>query len=63
MERIDVADADVGEEAAFLAPVDLGLRPRQHLEPAMQPLQRIVISVGELGGDLGRACATNILTR
>jgi hypothetical protein len=32
-------------------------------EAAMQTAQRVVVSLGQLGGDLGLAAAKNILTR
>jgi acyl transferase domain-containing protein/acyl carrier protein len=37
VEGIDLRDARMREDAALVAPVDLGLRPRDHLEPAVQP--------------------------
>src|SRR5215218_2091215 len=51
VERVDPADPDVGEDSALLAPVDLGLRPGDHLEPAVQPRQGAVIAGADLGGD------------
>ena len=38
-----VRDADVGQQVALIAPVDLGLRPGHDLEPAVQPAQRVVV--------------------
>jgi hypothetical protein len=41
----------VGEDSAFVAPVDLGLSARDDFEPAVQPAQRTLIGLGQLGGD------------
>jgi hypothetical protein len=46
VERVHVFDAHMGEQVALIAPVDLGLRARHHLEPAVQTPQRVVISAG-----------------
>lgn len=51
MERVDGPDPDVGEEVAFVAPVDLGLGTRDDLEAAVQPGQRVLIGFGELSSD------------
>lgn len=63
VEGVDVPNADVGEQVAFLAPVDLGLRARDHLETAVQPDQRILIRDRQLGGHPGRSTARYSLTR
>ena len=39
------------EQVALVAPVDLGLGARDDLEAAVQPGQRVVVAVGEFGGD------------
>ena len=51
MERIHLADPDVGQHAAFISPVDLALPARDHLEPTMQPGQRIVLGLPKIGRD------------
>ena len=51
MERVHVWDADVGQQVALVAPVNLRLRTRDDLEAAMQTPQRVVVPVRELGGD------------
>ena len=51
VERVDLRDADLGEQVALVAPVDLGLRTRDDLEPAVQPAQRVLVPVSEFGGD------------
>ena len=57
-------DADVGEQVALVAPVDLGLRAGHHLEPAVQPGQRVLIDRPPSSAAIrGRASARNILTR
>ena len=45
MERVDLADPGLEQDPAFVAPVHLGLRPGDHLEPAMQPRQPLVAVV------------------
>jgi hypothetical protein len=45
VERVDLRDADMGDDVALVAPVDLRLCPRHVLEPAMQPAQRELSSV------------------
>ena len=45
------AGRDGTEDVALVSPVDLGLRARDHLEPAVQPGQRVVVVLGELGRD------------
>jgi hypothetical protein len=39
MERVDLRHTLLEQDAGFIAPVDLGLRPGDDLEPAMQPRQ------------------------
>src|SRR6476619_5046055 len=39
MERVDLHDPLLEQDGAFVAPVDLGLRPGDDLEPTMQPRQ------------------------
>lgn len=39
------------EQAALLAPVDLRLSARHHLEPAVQPVQRVVVANLRIVGD------------
>jgi hypothetical protein len=51
VERVHVADPDMGQHIPLVAPIDLRLRARHHLEPAVQPGQRVLISGGQLGGD------------
>ena len=64
VERVHLADADVGEQVALVAPVDLGLRAGDDLEPAMHPDQRIDLrSSASSAAIRGRASARNILTR
>lgn len=41
----------MGEHVALVAPVDLGLGTGDDLKPAVQPSQRVLITLGELGGD------------
>jgi hypothetical protein len=41
VERVDLRDPDVGQDAALITPVDLRLRAGHHLEPAVQPSQLI----------------------
>jgi hypothetical protein len=47
VERIDHADAKI----TLIAPVDLGLSTRQHLESAIQPGERVLILLGKLRSD------------
>jgi hypothetical protein len=51
MERIHSRDCDVGQQVALVAPVDLSLRTRDDLEPAVQTRQRVVVTISELGSD------------
>ena len=37
VERVDLHHALLEQDLTIVAPVDLGLRPGDHLEPAMQP--------------------------
>ncbi len=39
VEGVAVRDPGIGEDAVLVTPVDLGLRSRDHLEPAVQPRQ------------------------
>ena len=41
----------MGEQITLVAPVDLGLRPRDDLEPAMLPQQRLILIITEFRGD------------
>jgi hypothetical protein len=43
----------MGQDLALVAPVHLSLRTRGHLEPAVQPVQRIVLLLAQLRGDTG----------
>ena len=52
VERVNPRDAGMGEDAALVAPVDLGLRSRDHLEPAVQPRQ-LRRRVAQFGRDPG----------
>jgi hypothetical protein len=51
VERVHSRDADMGEQITLITPVDLSLRARDDLEPAMQTAQRVVVGLGQLGGD------------
>ena len=39
MERVDLRDPRIEQDGALVAPVDLGLRAGDDLEPAVQPVQ------------------------
>ena len=52
VEGVDLRDPGMGEDAALVAPVDLGLRSRDHLEPAVQPRQ-LRRRIAQLGRDPG----------
>ena len=41
----------MGQQVALIAPVDLSLRTRDDLEPAVQTAQRVLVPVSEFGGD------------
>ena len=43
MERLHLANPDVAEQPALIAPVDLPLPARNHLEPAIQTGKPIVV--------------------
>ena len=51
VERVGLGYPGMRQDAALLTPVDLRLNARQHLEPAVQPAQRVLITGFELGGD------------
>ena len=51
MEGVDGRNTDMAEQIALLAPIDLGLHARHHLEAAMQPGQPVVLAVAELGSN------------
>jgi hypothetical protein len=53
MERVDLGDPLLEQDRALVAPVDLGLRPRDDLEPAVQPGQPVVVISGEALASLG----------
>ena len=52
VERVHLADPNMGEDAALIAPVHLGLSARHHLEPAVQPGQ-LAGRIPQLRGDPG----------
>lgn len=54
MEGIDLRNADVGQDRALVAPVDLRLRAGHHLEPAVQPGQLIRLDPQFLGDPRSR---------
>lgn len=41
----------MGQQVALVAPVNLRLRTRDHLEAAVQTPQRVVVGLGQRGGD------------
>jgi hypothetical protein len=45
VERVDLRHALLEQDLAFVAPVDLGLRPGEDLEPPVQPRQSLVAVV------------------
>jgi len=51
VERIHLGDADVGQQVALVAPVNLRLRTRDNLEATVQTAQRVLVPVNEFGGD------------
>jgi hypothetical protein len=51
MERVHGRDADMGQQVALIAPVDLSLRTRDDLETTVQTAQRILVPVSEFGRD------------
>jgi hypothetical protein len=53
VERVDRWHADVTEEIALLTSIDLGLRPGDHLKPAVQTGQLVLIGLSQLRGDPG----------
>jgi hypothetical protein len=48
---------------SLTTPVDLSLRARDGLEPAMQTAQRVVVGLGSAAAIRGLALARNISTR
>ena len=46
VERVHSRDADMGEQITLITPVDLSLRARDDLEPAMQTAQQVVVGLG-----------------
>ena len=63
VERIHLGDADMGQQVALVAPVNLRLRTRDDLEAAVQTRQRVVVGLSSAAAIRGRASARNILTR
>jgi hypothetical protein len=51
VKRVDGWDADVGQQVTLVAPINLSLGARDHLEPAVQTRQRVVIRLIQLGRD------------
>ncbi len=57
---------DVAEQPALIAPVDLALPARNHVEPAMQPGQPIIVGLAKIGRDprtTGRSAGNRALFR
>jgi hypothetical protein len=52
VKRVHLGDAGAGQDLALVAPVHLRLAARGHLEPAVQPFQR-VLRIAQRGGDAG----------
>jgi hypothetical protein len=51
VERIDLADPNMGEQVTLIAPIHPGLSAGHHLEAAVQPGQRVLILLGKLRSD------------
>ena len=51
VEGVHGRDADMGQQVALIAPIDLSLRTRHHLEAAVQTGQLVVVGLGQLGCD------------
>lgn len=63
VKRIHRANPDVAEQPALIAPVDLPLPARNHLEPAMQTDKPIVVVLAKIGRDPRAGLGTYVFTR